>query len=272
MIYAVSLLVALAVTGSAFSPASRIGRYSIQTNSISTLLNKQTYLKSSKEDKDGSNARIKQIVEDLSSGTKSGSEVELEFKNVESIVRQLEYYSAIGGSLVGLVLSSFLNGVIPEEQGGSWVGPLGLAIGGGAAYYGSIQKQRMDISELLLSVLGKPVYKASKLALEYVDSSVEEAKAKAVKKVEATIEDINRVPITIRDSIIDAKDSVVTKAKAIPVNFQAAVGKSYDEAKVKAIQNIDIKISEVSRDTKPTLIMSNVSVFINVIAIDCYYY
>ncbi len=75
---------------------------------------------------------------------------------------------------------------------------------------------------------------------------MEEAKAKAVKKIEDTVKEINSIPVTIKASIIDAKDSVVSNAKAIPIKFQAAVGRSYDEAKEKASQKLDLKISEVS--------------------------
>ena len=254
--------------------------FSIGCNSCSkarSTSSSRSVLKASTQD--GKNrVRIKKIVDALSSGTKSGAEIEQELKALQTESKLLEISTGVAGSLIGLVAGGLLDGAL---AGGNapWSAPVGFVLLGGAVYYGAVQQSKEDVSDFLQSVLGQPVLKASKSAVgsiqNYVDESkaaavkkiedtVEEinrvptsiiksivdakddAKAAAVKKVEDTVEEINRVPTSIIKSIVDAKDDAVTRAKLIPTNIQTAASRSYEEAKQGAINKVDQKVSEVS--------------------------
>ena len=188
--------------------------------------------------------QIKRIVESLSSGEKSGSEVELELKALQTDGTLLDLSTAVTGSLIGLVAGGLLDGALAHGNA-PWAGPVGYAVLGGAAYYGATQKKNADVSQTLRTNFGRPTLNIAKSAVLKIQTAVAEAKASAIKKVEETVDDIVSVPTKIRESIVDAKDEAVTSIKAIPVNLQNAATKSYEDAKQSAIQKVDNKVAEV---------------------------
>lgn len=207
-------------------------------------LNTLSVLQMSASDNERPRVQIKRIVESLSSGEKSGSEVELELKALQTDGTLLDLSTAVAGSLVGLVSGGILDGALAHGDA-PWAGPVGYAVLGGAAYYGATQKKNADVSEFLRTNFGRPTLNAAKSAVSKIQISVAEAKASAIKKVEETVDDIVSVPTKIRESIVDAKDEAVTSIKAIPVNLQNAATKSYEDAKQSAIQKVDNKVAEV---------------------------
>lgn len=204
----------------------------------------RSVLKASTED-ERPRVQIKRIVESLSSGTKTGVEVEQELKALQTESKLLEVSTGVAGSLIGLVTGGLLDGALAAGNA-PWSAPVGFALLGGAAYYGAAQKSKLDVSEFLQSALGQPVLKAGKSVAGSIQSYISDTKAAAVKKVEDTVEEINRVPTSIIKSIVDAKDDAITRAKAVPVNIQNAASRSYEEAKQGAIDRVDQKVSEVS--------------------------
>ena len=200
---------------------------------------------STEEEFERPKVQIKRIVESLSSGEKKGSEVEMELKAVETERKLLLLSTGVAGSLIGLVTGGIIDGTLANGNA-AWAGPVGYAVLGAAAYYGVTQEKNSEVSEILVSSLGKPTLKSVKSALVSIQLAIAEAKASAIKKVEDTVEDIVRVPVSIRDSIVDAKDGAVTKVKAFPSEVQTAAIKSYEDAKQSAIQKVDNKVAEVS--------------------------
>jgi hypothetical protein len=195
-------------------------------------------------DEERPRVQIKRIVESLSSGEKSGSEVELELKALQTDGTLLDLSTAVAGSLIGLVSGGLLDGALAHGDA-PWAGPVGYAVLGGAAYYGATQKKNADVSQTLRSNFGRPTLNVAKSVVSKIQTAVAEAKASAIKKVEETVDDIVAVPTKIRESIVDAKDEAVTSIKAIPVNLQNAATKSYEDAKQSAIQKVDNKVAEV---------------------------
>lgn len=200
---------------------------------------------STEEEFERPKVQIKRIVESLSSGEKKGSEVELELKAVETERKLLILSTGVAGSLIGLVTGGIIDGTLAGGNA-AWAGPVCYAVFGAAAYYGVTQEKNSEVSELLISTLGKPTLKSVKSALVSIQDAIVEAKASAIKKVEDTVDDIVRVPVSIRDSIVDAKDDAVSKVKAFPGEVQTAAIKSYEDAKQSAIQKVDDKVAEVS--------------------------
>ena len=209
----------------------------------------------STEDEERPRVQIKRIVESLSSGSKTGSEVEAELLAIQNDAKLLDASTTLAGSLIGLVTGGLLDGALANGAA-PWGAPLGFAVLGGAAYYGVTQKKNSGVAEFLGSALGQPILSAGKSALSSVQNYIEESKASAVKKVEDTVEEINRVPASIvksivdyKDdtvkSIVDYKDDTVKSIKAVPVNIQNAATKSYEDAKQSAIDRVDQKVSEV---------------------------
>jgi tetrahydromethanopterin S-methyltransferase subunit F len=204
---------------------------------------------SSQQEGDSPNIRMKRIVESLSRGEKTSVEVEQELRALEIESKLLDVCTGASGSIVGLVAGALLNGVLAHGNA-PWAGPLGYACLGGASYYGSIQKERSDISEVLISILGQPTLNTCRGVLESIEFKIENTKAAAMKRIDSTVEDINQIPITIQNSIVDAKDSTVSRAKAIPIDFQRAVVNSYNIMKQNAIAKADQKVAEVSESMR----------------------
>lgn len=199
---------------------------------------------SSQQEGESPNAQIKRIVESLSKGEKSSIEIQQELRSLEVESKLLDVCAGAGGSVIGLVTGSLLNGALANGDA-TWAGPLGYACLGGAAYYGSIQKKRADISEVLISILGQPILNASRDILEIIELKIKETNTAAMKKVDSTVENIISIPATIRYSVIDAKDSTITKAKAIPVKIQNSALNSYNIVKQNILLEVDQKVAKV---------------------------
>eukprot|EP00596_Hydrurales_sp_CCMP1899_P008809 CAMPEP_0119041580 /NCGR_PEP_ID=MMETSP1177-20130426/12571_1 /TAXON_ID=2985 /ORGANISM="Ochromonas sp, Strain CCMP1899" /LENGTH=354 /DNA_ID=CAMNT_0007007747 /DNA_START=62 /DNA_END=1126 /DNA_ORIENTATION=+ len=199
---------------------------------------------SSQQEGDSPNIRMKRIVESLSRGEKSSVEVEQELRELEIESKLLDVCTGASGSIVGLLTGALLNGALAHGDA-PWAGPLGYACLGGASYYGSIQKERSDISEVLISILGQPTLNTCRGVIESIEFKIEKVKATAMKRIDSTVEDINQIPITIQSSIVDAKDSTISRARAIPINFQKAVLSSYNIIKQDAIAKADQKVAEL---------------------------
>jgi hypothetical protein len=221
------------------------GKCSYRVQAVSRFRNTICLKMSTEEEFERPKVQIKRIVESLSSGEKKGSEVALELKAVETERKLLILSTGVAGSLIGLFTGGIIDGTLANGNA-AWAGPVGYAVLGAAAYYGVTQEKNSEVSELLISSLGKPTLKSVKSALVSIQSAIAEAKASAIKKVEDTVEDIVRVPVTIRDSIVDAKDDAVSKVKAFPGEVQTAALKSYEDAKQSALQKVDNKVAEVS--------------------------
>ena len=221
------------------------GECSYSVKAGSRFRNMKALQMSTEEEFERPKVQIKRIVESLSSGEKKGSEVEMELKAVETEKKLLILSTGVAGSLIGLISGGIIDGTLANGNA-AWAGPVGYAVLGAAAYYGVTQEKKPEVSELLISFLGKPTLKSVKSALVSIQLAIAEAKASAIKKVEDTVEDIVRVPVSIRNTIVDAKDDAVTKVKAFPAEIQNAAKKSYEDAKQSAIQKVDDKVAEVS--------------------------
>ena len=221
------------------------GKCSYRVQAVSRFRNTICLKMSTEEEFERPKVQIKRIVESLASGEKKGSEVALELKAVETERKLLTLSTGVAGSLSGLVTGGIIDGTLANGNA-AWAGPVGYAVLGAAAYYGVTQEKNSEVSELLISSLGKPTLKSVRSALVSIQSAIADAKASAIKKVEDTVEDIVRVPVTIRDSIVDAKDDAVSKVKAFPGEVQTAALKSYEDAKQSALQKVDSKVAEVS--------------------------
>lgn len=188
--------------------------------------------------------KVQRIVESLSSGMKSASEVELQLKALQADGTLLDLSTAVAGSLIGLISGGYFDAVLAHGDA-PWAGPFLYAVLGGGAYYGAIQKTNADVSVKLRKYLGKPTLNAAKSSISKIQTAVAEAKASAVKKVEETVDDIVAIPTKIRDSFLDATDEAIAIFLAIPVNVQNAVTKSYQDAKEIAIQRVDDEVDSI---------------------------
>lgn len=210
---------------------------------------------SSQQEDESPNIKMKRIVDSLSRGDKSSVEVEQELRELEIESKLLDVCTGASGSIIGLVIGAILNGAYAHGDA-IWAGPLGYACLGGASYYGSIQKKRSDVSEVLISILGQPTLNTCRAVIQSIESRIDVAKTAAMKKVDSTVEDINRIPSTIRNSIVDAKDSTISRARAIPVNIQNLALNLYNNVKQNAIRKADQKVAEVN-ETLINLLLIN---------------
>lgn len=188
--------------------------------------------------------QVQRLVESLSSGMKTGSEVEQQLRALQPDGTLLDLSTAVAGSLIGLISGGYLDAALAHGDA-PWAGPFLYAVLGGGAYYGAIQKNNAEVSANLRKYFGKPTLNAAKSSVSKIQSAVEEARSSAVKKVEETVDDIVSIPTRIRDSFVGAKDEATAYLLALPVNIQNAATKSYQDAKQSAIQEVDNKVDSI---------------------------